>query len=257
VGVASAAKTIVITNAGLTALKISSITASGDFAETNNCSVPLQPNTNCIINVTFTPSILGTSNGAVTITDDALDSPQIVMLTGTGVVADFVISASPTSASIFAGNSSGFAVAISPIAGSNATVSLSCTGAPGRSTCSIVPATVTLDGVNPQSAKVTITTTVRALVLGPNDSVPNLHGLIPLLWLAAIFTMGMLAFLNGKRRWVWVRFGTIALFVLAWAGCSRSAKTSTVGTPAGNYTVTITGASGAITHSTNFALTVK
>ena len=259
VGVASAAKTIVITNVGLTALKISNIAASGDFAATDNCSVPLQPTTNCVINVTFTPSILGTSIGAVTITDNALDSPQVVVLTGTGVVANFAISASPTSASVFAGNSSGFTLAISPIAGSNATVSLSCTGAPERSTCSIVPATVTMDGVNPKSAIVTVTTTVRALApmpaLGPNYSVPNLHGLISLLWLAAMFTMGMLAFLNAKRRWVWVQFGIVALFVLVWAGCSRS--TTTVGTPAGDYTVTITGTSGTITHSTDFALTVK
>jgi hypothetical protein len=70
-----------------------------------------------------------------------------------------------------------------------------------------------------------------------------------------MFTMGMLAFLNAKRRWVWVQFGIVALFVLVWAGCSRS--TTTVGTPAGDYTVTITGTSGTITHSTDFALTVK
>jgi len=39
---------------------------------------------NCIITVTFTPTKTGTRTGAVTITDNAANSPQSVALSGTG-----------------------------------------------------------------------------------------------------------------------------------------------------------------------------
>src|SRR2546426_1040597 len=42
---------------------------------------------NCTINVTFTPIATGTRTGAITITDDASDSPQTVSLTGTGATS--------------------------------------------------------------------------------------------------------------------------------------------------------------------------
>src|SRR5208283_3943772 len=40
----------------------------------------------CIISVTFAPLAAGTLSGVLTITDNALASPQTVSLTGTGVV---------------------------------------------------------------------------------------------------------------------------------------------------------------------------
>jgi hypothetical protein len=40
---------------------------------------------NCQINVTFTPTAIGTRTGSVTITDNAAGSPHNVSLSGTGV----------------------------------------------------------------------------------------------------------------------------------------------------------------------------
>jgi hypothetical protein len=84
VGVASNPQAITATNTGSTVITISSIVASGAFSETNNCQVPLQPNTNCTINVVFTPTATGAAAGALTITDNAPFSPQIVQLSGNG-----------------------------------------------------------------------------------------------------------------------------------------------------------------------------
>jgi sugar lactone lactonase YvrE len=87
-GTTSAPQAITVTNTGSASLTISSLQASGDFAQTNTC--PTAPSTldsgaNCSINVTFTPTTGGPLNGAITLKDSAADSPQRVALTGTGI----------------------------------------------------------------------------------------------------------------------------------------------------------------------------
>jgi hypothetical protein len=75
-----------LTNTGEADLHITNITVDGDFAQTNNCPIngSLAPGKKCEIDVTFTPTQEGTRNGHVTITDDALNSPQKLPLTGIG-----------------------------------------------------------------------------------------------------------------------------------------------------------------------------
>ena len=86
VGVTSAPQALTVTNNGTAPLTITSILASDAFAQANDCTaVPLQPTTNCVVNVTFTPTAPGAALGALTITDSAPGSPQVVLLTGTGV----------------------------------------------------------------------------------------------------------------------------------------------------------------------------
>src|SRR5207245_813276 len=72
---------------------ISSIGASGDFEVTDNCNSSLPAGESCTIRVAFSPSAKGVLTGAVTITDDAANSPQTIALTGTGTV----VKLSPTS----------------------------------------------------------------------------------------------------------------------------------------------------------------
>jgi len=87
IGTTSAAKTVTLKNNQSTALNLSSIVASGDFGQTNNCGSPLAAGASCTINITFTPTALGNRAGSLTITDDAVTSPQSASLTGAGVVA--------------------------------------------------------------------------------------------------------------------------------------------------------------------------
>ena len=88
VGVASGAQVLTVSNTGTSALTISTVAASGSFAvASNSCTVALQattPASNCTIGVTFTPTSAGQSVGSLTLTDNAPNSPQIVLLTGTG-----------------------------------------------------------------------------------------------------------------------------------------------------------------------------
>jgi hypothetical protein len=86
----------VLKNLGTATLNISSISASGDFTQTNNCGSTLAPSASCTINVTFTPTVTGNRSGTLTVNDDSFfGSPQTVPLSGTGVVP--AASLSPTS----------------------------------------------------------------------------------------------------------------------------------------------------------------
>ena len=93
VGTTSSAQTVTLTNTGTVNLDINSIASSGDFAETNSCPASLGANSSCTISVTFTPTVAGTRTGAVTITDNASNSPQTIALTGTGLAPAVSLSA--------------------------------------------------------------------------------------------------------------------------------------------------------------------
>src|SRR5262249_41010003 len=54
---------------------------------TNTCIGALATKLSCAIGVSFTPTAAGPISGSISITDDALGSPQVVQLSGTGVAS--------------------------------------------------------------------------------------------------------------------------------------------------------------------------
>src|SRR4029077_5704291 len=86
VGTSSAAQSVTLTNTGNSALTVSGIQVTGDFAQTNNCPSSLAAASSCAINVTFTPVAPGTRTGSLIINDNVQGTPQTVNLTGTGTV---------------------------------------------------------------------------------------------------------------------------------------------------------------------------
>jgi hypothetical protein len=101
-GTTSAPMTITVTNTGNSNLTVTSVGISGangsDFKETNTCtSGSVAPQATCAINVTFTPSIAGTENATVTVTDNAPNSPETTTLTGVGEGSGPAVTLSPTS----------------------------------------------------------------------------------------------------------------------------------------------------------------
>jgi hypothetical protein len=84
-GSASEPLLLTLTNSGTAPLTITSIAASANFAETNNCGSSLAAGANCAINVTLAPDTTGSLKGTVTFTDNAAGSPQTVSLSGTAV----------------------------------------------------------------------------------------------------------------------------------------------------------------------------
>jgi len=87
VGTTSAAQTLTLTNNGNGSLNVSSIAPSGDFGETNTCGTIVIAAGSCTISITFTPTATGPRAGAITFVDDAANSPQTVILNGTGAPA--------------------------------------------------------------------------------------------------------------------------------------------------------------------------
>ncbi len=84
VGTTSASQTVTLTNSGNATLNITGITGSGDFAVTNTCGATLAASANCTINATFTPTAAGIRTGRITVTTDAVSSPDSVALSGVG-----------------------------------------------------------------------------------------------------------------------------------------------------------------------------
>lgn len=80
----STSQTVLLRNMGSTALSVSSISASGDFAENDNCGSNVPAASSCVITVTFTPTAIGARSGSVTIQDDAAGAPHSIALSGVG-----------------------------------------------------------------------------------------------------------------------------------------------------------------------------
>jgi sugar lactone lactonase YvrE len=82
----SGTKSITLTNSGNATLSVSSLSASGNFAQSNNCGA-LAASATCTMNVTFTPTTTGPSQGGLVIVDNAAGSPQTIRLFGVGTSA--------------------------------------------------------------------------------------------------------------------------------------------------------------------------
>lgn len=165
----------------------------------------------------------------------------------------FTLTATPTSATLYTGESASFSLAVVPGTGFNLDVALSCSGVPSSTTCTITPGTVT--GGSGNAAMVIQTTAPR------NTSAARMKrgpGAWPLLAgvLVALLPRRL------RRRGLWLVSGLLLLVFAggAMTGCG-GAGTLTGGTPAGSYTVTVTGTAQdstlTITSSTTVTLQVK
>jgi hypothetical protein len=85
VGTTSLAKVFTLKNYQTVALNNIAISTTGDFSvSATTCAASLAAKTNCTISVVFTPTLVGTRTGKVSVADNASNSPQASSLTGTG-----------------------------------------------------------------------------------------------------------------------------------------------------------------------------
>jgi hypothetical protein len=223
---------------------------TGPFPEGNGAVIGVNPT------VTLAS---GANRVALVVNDGEVDSAPVSQ---TITVIDFSLSSSaagPTT--ITAGQSVSFKISGSPQFGAfPAAVSLACAGLPQGAQCNFSPATMSVGG---PAVMLTITTTPRTVGL----LTPSHHGnRAPLyaLWmpLPAVALIGM-----GTRRRS--RKHTAVLLVLLLAGmalllvsCGGGSMAATPqaqnGTPAGNYSITVTGtANGTLQHQTTVSFMVE
>jgi hypothetical protein len=85
VGTTSAPQTVTLLNYGNATLTFSGENVTGAFLiSANTCGATLSPGVTCTISVEFKPTATGAASGDLVINDNAGDSPQMVLLSGTG-----------------------------------------------------------------------------------------------------------------------------------------------------------------------------
>ncbi|HEV8487069.1 MAG TPA: choice-of-anchor D domain-containing protein [Blastocatellia bacterium] len=89
--IASKSKRITLTNTGEKKLYINSVVVGGDNDDDfivvhDTCTgATIDSHKSCVVDVSFTPAETGSRKGELIVTDNALDSPQRLVLTGSGI----------------------------------------------------------------------------------------------------------------------------------------------------------------------------
>jgi hypothetical protein len=211
VGSTSAAQTATLTNSGNADLAVSSIAISGDFAQTNTCGSSVPASKTCTIIVTFTPTAAGTRTGTLSITDNAMGSPQSVALTGTG--SSITLSAAASTLSISSsGGSVTDSINVSAVNGFSGTVTLSCEvtyqgsgNATDSPACTLNPQQASVSTASPLNTTLTVSTTTMT-----SSSKPALNRANSGAILAALFFVGFLPW-RRRRDISWLGFMVIAV----------------------------------------------
>jgi Abnormal spindle-like microcephaly-assoc'd, ASPM-SPD-2-Hydin len=94
VGLASAAADVQVGNFGDVPMS-PTVSITGDFSETDNCSVGVAPGQKCDVNVIFTPSVTGPRTGVLTVAFGGSIASQTVVLNGNAAAPQVTLS--PTS----------------------------------------------------------------------------------------------------------------------------------------------------------------
>jgi len=261
VGTTSAPQQVRVNNNTSGSVTISSVTESGPFGiTTSTCATPIFANSYCVVGVTFKPTAAGPQTGVLSLTDSTDSGPRTLPLSGTG--QDFSISAASggsTSATISPGQSATYSLGVFPAGGFNQSVTLTCTGAPSESTCSVSPQSVTLDGTNAGTVTVGVTTTAASLSVQP--ALPRGSRLrLPVWFTALVLLLGFAAMLMSRRR-VQVVLAAILVVAVLWGSCGGGGSAGgggggNPGTPAGNYNLIVTGKSQTLSRTLTLTLKV-
>jgi sugar lactone lactonase YvrE len=174
--------------------------------------------------------------------------------------ATFIMTPSSTTATVTPGQSAVFTITVAPQGSYTSPISFSCSGLPAVAACSFSPATITPDA-NPATTKLTITTAPQSesesalLTPGPGGDRP---GPLTATWLMLPgMLLGMVALAAPKRR----KLLSCCLLCLVAGGCVLQSACAGISssnfTPAGSYTIKVTGTAGTTQQTVTVKLTVS
>jgi len=167
----------------------------------------------------------------------------------TVMVSDYAIQAQPSALTIAAGQSGTATLTILPLGGSTQTVQASCGTLPANISCSLSPASVTLDGSTTAPVKITVSTRTTTAKL-----VTNGHALGVATSLA--FAAFLLPF--WRRNRLKALLGMVAILVIAFYGTGCGSSGSSSNAQKGVYVLNITASStGATAKTTSLVVNVQ
>jgi hypothetical protein len=255
IGTTSPSQTVTLKNQGNATLTLT-IAVGGEFGQTNTCGGTVPVGGGCAVSVTFSPQGGGFRGGQLTFTDNAANSPQVVTVMGEGGLGLGLATGSSSSATVTAGATASYMLAIGG-AGVSGMATLSCTGAPTGTSCS-VPASINLDPANLSTFAVSISTTSR------NIGRLRRSGFAPWLWAVGIvgsITMSKPRTAKGSSRLLARTLTWLLLLLICSCGGGSTSSTGPQpnpnGTPAGTYTLTVSATSGGTSQQMPLTLIVQ
>ncbi|HWJ49365.1 MAG TPA: hypothetical protein VNS62_17035, partial [Candidatus Udaeobacter sp.] len=269
-----ASNIVVTADLSLSVTRVPLTNVSGSLNGAGTCSSPgstnpsiscgpisLQSGSTATLTITATPTASG-ANSAVPFnggTVQALGSGNIV-LAQTSVPAkmsDFTMLVRPGNQSIpVAGDTATYTVDLTPKPVYTSGITISCSGLPAASNCSPSTSPVNLTSASGSSVTLSIHTTPRP-VITPAASIFTRRFYAIWLMIPGMALVGI----GGKRRrrrilGILTLCTLFTLSLLVPACSSSKTQTPVSGTPAGNYTITVTAAAGTDSKSQTIGLSV-
>ncbi len=225
----------------------------------NDGSTPLGTGTlNASAQATYSTSALAAGSHSITAVyggDSTYTGSTSAVLSQVVNAPAFTISVSPNTVTVTQGQSGQTTVTITPVGGFSSAISLSCSGVPTNSTCTLSPSSVTPTGNNAAiTSTVSIATNVKTTA-ATDDNLLRRRGIALALVLFGAPMLWFLGARKARRNWFLLMVLTAASvgIAAALAGCGSSGPT----TPKGSSTVTITAAAGSSTQTATVSLTVQ
>jgi Bacterial Ig-like domain (group 3)/FG-GAP-like repeat len=153
-------------------------------------------------------------------------------------------------------------ITITSINGFSQRVTVSCTGAPQYSTCTVNPTSVTPSASTPGTTTLSIMTNVATSAVAMPSTPSHSRGKTTLAFLGGGVFFAFSLMRIRRTRWHLTQLCLVLCFLIcsALVGCgggSSGSGGSGNNTPKGSYPITVTAAAGATTHTTSFSLTIQ
>jgi hypothetical protein len=274
-GVPSAPVTITVTNTGTGSLTVSTATTSGtnasDFTiSANTCTgtnVTTPPNATCTMQVTFTPACSNSTAAraaTLSLTDNAPGSPQTISLSGTATGNFCVVApAGSLTATVASGVTANYSLNLEAANSFSGTVTLVVSPpCPPSAVCSVSKSSINLAGNTQTPFDVIVATKSGSTAANRfNDSDWKLELLLAIAALLALLATAPKT-KNPVRRFAQMAI-LAAMFGFGVSACGGGSSGGGGGggsdpvTPAGTYTITLTGTASGVGQPTTLTLIVK
>ena len=193
-----------------------------------------------------------TASYTATASFSASVSSSVSVTIAAAPVPDFSISVAPSTSTVTGGGMTTATLSVTPVNGFNQPVALTCGGAPSGATCTVSPSSVTPASASPANATVTLQTTATHAALTTRTR----NGTFAALPFGIFFT-GLLGGIGFRRRrrslGLLCTLMAVGSILIGASGCGGNSNSSA--TPV-TSTITLTGTSGSLSHSTTWMVTV-